>query len=73
MILKCYVLFCENEHGTGDVCWPDVTTLDGFDIQQMFIKGNTIGRVRREAKKAGWGRINGADYCPACMDSMRAE
>lgn len=70
MILKANLLFCENEHGTGDVVFPDMTSLSGFEIQQAFITGNNVRSVRSAAKKLGWGRVNGADYCPACMASM---
>lgn len=70
MIAKCNLLFCSDEHGTGDVCWPDVTQLDSYGIQQMFIKGKTIRELRKEAKQAGWGQFNGADYCPSCMESI---
>lgn len=70
MIRNCKIIFCENEHGTGDVCFPDVTALDGREIQQEFIQGNTVRTLRQAAKQNGWGRVNGGDYCPACMDSM---
>lgn len=69
MVNKYMILFCDNEHGTGDVCFPDVDTMDGFSIKQLFIKGTTIGLLRKEAKKAGWGRVNGGDYCPICMEN----
>ncbi len=70
MIRKCQLIFCDNEHGTGDVTFPDVKSLDGHDIQQAFIQGNTTRSVRQAAKAAGWGRVNGGDYCPNCMESM---
>lgn len=69
MINKASIMFCDNEHGTGDVCFPDIDRMDYFDIKQVFIKSNTSKELRREAKKAGWGRVNGGDYCPACMES----
>jgi hypothetical protein len=69
MIRKCQLLFCDNEHGTGDVCFPDVGTMTEDKIHQTFIQGN-ISAIRKEAKKEGWGRVNGGDYCPACMESM---
>ena len=69
MINNARILFCDNEHGTGDVCFPDIDKMDGFDIKQVLIKGNTAKELRKEAKKAGWGKINGGDYCPACMES----
>lgn len=70
MIRKCQIIFCENEHGTGDVCFPDVVAMDGHDIQRAFIEGHTTGSLRKAAKEAGWGRVNGGDFCPSCMDSM---
>jgi hypothetical protein len=71
MILKCRVIFCENEHGTGDVCFPDIGTMDDYKVKQVFIEGHaTIRGLRKEAKAAGWGRVNGGDFCPACMESM---
>lgn len=70
MIHKFNILFCENEHGTGDVVFPDLTTLGGFEFSQEAGKGLSVSDVRREAKKQGWGRVNGGDYCPTCMESM---
>lgn len=70
MIRKCVVLFCENEHGTGDVTFPDVMALDGHALQQHCIEEASVAQVRRAAKAAGWGRVNGGDFCPVCMDSM---
>ena len=29
MIRKLNFIFCENEHGTGDVCLPDADALSG--------------------------------------------
>jgi len=69
VINKCSILFCDNEHGNGDVCFPDLATLDGFSIKQIFIKGNDSRLLRADAKKVGWGRVNGGDYCPDCMES----
>ena len=70
MIRKLQILFCDNEHGTGDVCFPDVTHLDVYQIQQECIQGNDTRSLRKAAKKAGWGRVNGGDYCPECMCSL---
>jgi hypothetical protein len=65
------VLFCDNLHGFGDVTYPDLKdmTIDEIE-QQLFVDPVTIGWLRAEAKKKGWGRVNRADYCPACMESM---
>lgn len=73
MIRKAQVIFCDNEHGTGDVCFPDLTAFGPFEIQQMMIEWNDVRAIRREAKAAGWGRVNGGDYCPACMAGMEVE
>lgn len=70
MIRRCALLFCDNDHGTGDVTFPDVDALDGHQLKEQFIQGNTVGSLRAAAKKSGWGRVNGGDYCPACMESM---
>lgn len=69
MIRKLNVLFCENEHGTGDVTFPD---LNSSNAAQKFMDGEgmKVGDLRREAKKEGWGRVNGGDFCPGCMESM---
>jgi len=69
MINNARILFCDNEHGTGDVCFPDIDNMDSFQVKQVLIQGNTAKMLRAEAKKAGWGRCNGGDYCPACMES----
>ena len=66
MIRKCLFIFCDNEHGTGDVSFPDVETLLPHEVVE---KEQTIGSLRRLAKQQGWRRLNGADYCPACVES----
>jgi len=62
MIRKSQLLFCENDHGTGDVTFPDVNVLDGFELCEHFILPPTTASLRADAKAAGWGRVNGADY-----------
>jgi hypothetical protein len=69
MIRKCQILFCGNEHGIGDVTFPDVDMMDGHSVKQIFLEAHTVGTLRKAAKAEGWGRINGEDYCPACMES----
>lgn len=73
MIRKAQILFCDNDHGIGDVSFPDITVLSGFEFQQALIEGNDVRSVRRAAKAAGWGRVNGGDYCPYCMANMDTE
>lgn len=68
MIQKCTVLFCDNEHGCGPVTFPDIADMDAYKIEQEFIGTRTARQLRKAAKQAGWGRINGGDYCPACME-----
>lgn len=61
MMRKALQLFCDNEHGTGDVTFPE----DGmFDYE----KNHSAAAVRRAAKAAGWRRIMKADYCPSCVE-----
>jgi hypothetical protein len=69
MTNKTVLLFCDNEHGVGEPCFPDVDKMDGYDVKQMFIKGASARALRQEAKKAGWSRVNGGDYCPICTES----
>lgn len=70
MIRKAHLLFCDNEHGFGHVTFPDVKTLDGHELEEQFIQGNTVRTLRAAAKQSGWGRVGGGDYCPGCMESM---
>lgn len=66
MIRKLHFIFCDNEHGTGDVCLPDP---DDGSLKQKIVEGNTVRALRVEAKQKGWGRVNGGDYCPDCMET----
>lgn len=70
MIRKCQLIFCDNEHGVGDVTFPDMDSMDTNGIVQAFIQADSVGALRKAAKAAGWGRVNGGDYCPGCMESM---
>jgi hypothetical protein len=69
MIRTAKVLFCDNEHGTGDITFPEVLDAQRFITEQPDTPANAV-ELRREAKKSGWGRVNGGDYCPTCMESM---
>ena len=71
MIRKAQVIFCDFEHGTGDVCFPDLTASDRSEIQLVLIDAMDVRSLRKRAKAAGWGRIDGVDYCPGCMESMK--
>jgi hypothetical protein len=61
------MLFCDNEHGMGDVTYPDLF-LPIEQLRQFFIEPPTVVQLRREAKKAGWSRHAGGDYCPQCTE-----
>ena len=61
------VIFCDNEHGTGDVTFPQISRL----TEQDFIQPQTAKELRKAAKKEGWGMANGQDYCDLCIGDMR--
>jgi hypothetical protein len=65
MIRKVRILYCDNEHGFGNVTYPDLVNTIEEEIWE-----NSISSLRAEAKKLGWGRVNGGDYCPGCMESI---
>lgn len=65
---KCGVIFCDNEHGSGEVTFPDLEHMSVYELQQRFIEPPPEKQTRREAKAAGWQRVNGADYCPQCVE-----
>ncbi len=66
MIRSTKVIFCDEEHGIGDVTFPAFCDLDVVD----FIRTPTVSALRREARKAGWRRIKGSDYCAECVELM---
>ena len=72
MIRTLKVIFCDEEHGTGDVTFPDLRALTpaGYVSQSGEEKGPTAAELRKKAKAVGWGRINGGDFCPGCMESL---
>jgi hypothetical protein len=70
MIRNIKVIFCDNEHGLGTVCFPPIDNLSSHEIEQEFVKEDTAASLRKAAKEQGWGRVNGGDYCPTCMESM---
>jgi hypothetical protein len=69
MIRAAKVIFCDNEHGYGDVTFPDLDR-PAHELAGEYVAPQTVGQLRKSAKEAGWGRIEGGDYCPSCMESM---
>ena len=68
MIRKCQVIFCDNEHGNGEQTFPDLSAIKLDELELLFIEGqSSLGVLRKAAKVAGWGRVDGVDYCPLCM------
>lgn len=57
MIRTAKKIYCDNEHGVGDVFFPE----DGDYISML-----TVAEIRRRAKAAGWLRTKRNDYCPQC-------
>lgn len=57
MIRKCQLLFCDNEHGTGEVTFPDVAAMGPDEFYRVFVeeKALTIRSLRQLAKENGWG------------------
>lgn len=66
---KCGIIFCENEHGMGDVTFPDLSKMSLYELEQRFVNPPTERQTRLDAKAAGWVRMNGADYCPTCAEN----
>ncbi|HLJ26609.1 MAG TPA: hypothetical protein VKY85_07850 [Candidatus Angelobacter sp.] len=66
MIRRAPVIFCDNEHGMGEVSFPPIAELE----VQAFIDPVSQRELRKQAKQAGWSRHNGADYCPSCTESL---
>lgn len=72
MIRSAKVIFCDNEHGTGDVTFPSLDRSTN-ELAAEYIAPQTTAQLRKSAKKAGWGRIAGVDYCPLCMENEQIE
>lgn len=65
MIRTFKVLFCDNEHGTGDVIFPENFSQE---LREDMIQPRTAPQLRKAAKNVGWSRVGGVDYCPSCTE-----
>jgi hypothetical protein len=66
MIASTKIIFCDQEHGCGNVSFPAIEDLtDG-----SFIRPSNAADLRRKARLAGWKRTRGQDYCPDCVGCM---
>lgn len=67
MIRTMKLLFCDNEHGVGNVTFPDILGRPE-DLEQYLIRSPGAAELRKEAKAAGWSRHQGGDYCEMCTE-----
>ena len=65
MIRTFKVLFCDNEHGTGDIIFPENFSQE---LRDDMIQSRNASQLRKGAKDAGWSRVDGADYCASCTE-----
>lgn len=68
MIRSAKVIFCDNEHGMGDVTFPSLDREVG-DLQAEYVAPQTVKQLRASAKAAGWSRLRGQDFCPDCTEN----
>jgi len=69
MLRTAKFIVCDNEHGTGDVTFPDLDE-SSFDVKNYLVypTGTKTADLRRAAKKAGWSVVDGGDYCAMCTE-----
>jgi hypothetical protein len=70
MHCKMSILICDEDHFLAQPVLPDFDTMTNDEIARLAVNPLNINDLRRAAKKAGWRRINGLDYCPGCAASM---
>ena len=69
MIRMMRIIFCCEEHGTGDQTFPDLRGDMDMCAGDVANAPGTA-RLRALAKKEGWAYIRGLDYCPSCVNAM---
>lgn len=68
MIRAARFLYCDNEHGVGNISFPDLDSMTDQQRDEHFINPPTAAQLRKSAKKAGWSRCAGGDYCEMCTE-----
>ena len=63
MVKTVKFLYCDNEHGFGDVMFPDV---NASDLDLKLVEGSAR-TLRKLARGEGWRFWHGRDYCPNCV------
>lgn len=71
MIRTIKVLFCDNEHGAGDVTFPDLR--QDIDPDYFVNRAPSIKVLREQAGAAGWRYYKGTDYCDGCAEDCAPE
>jgi hypothetical protein len=66
LIRTIKVLFCDNEHGAGDVTFPSLRS--DIDPDYFVNKAPSLKQLREQARAAGWRYYRGSDYCEQCAE-----
>lgn len=64
-IRSIMVIFCDNDHGTGEQTYPDVDRIAASD----FVAPRGRKQLREDAKRAGWTFPRGLAFCPLCSQT----
>jgi hypothetical protein len=67
MIRTAKLLFCSEDHGSGDQTFPCIADLD----TDSFIRPASTRELRSQARTAGWRCIKGRDFCESCVEAMK--
>ena len=73
MIRTLKVIFCDEDHGHGEVTFPDFDRSTDEIVKDLIDGPTEVKLLRKAAKQIGWGRVNGGDYCPGCTEGMSSE
>ena len=70
-IRRAMALYCDEEHGIGDVVFPAADSANAYSSDAKFDPDLTAVKLRRLARAEGWRRFQNVDYCPSCVQSMK--